>query len=65
MYCKYESQKTNSSNVHVALKFFQKKSIEIMEVQFLVITLGEGDSKENDDSDFEILLHFEAAFVAE
>ena len=36
-----------------------------MEVQFLVFNLGEGESDENDDRDFEILLHFEAAIVAE
>ena len=38
-----------------------------MEVQFFVffLNLGEGESDENDGSDFKILLHFEAAFVAE
>ena len=38
-----------------------------MEAQFLVsfLNLGEGASNENDDRNFEILLHFEAAIVAE
>ena len=38
-----------------------------MEVVFsyFSLDLGEGESDENDDSDFEILLHFETAIVAE
>ena len=38
-----------------------------MEVQFLVffLNLGEGESDENDDSKFEIFLHFEAVIIAE
>ena len=38
-----------------------------MEVQFLIsiLNLGEAESDENDDSDFEVFLHFEAAIVAE
>ena len=38
-----------------------------MEVQFLVffLNLGEEESNKNDDSNFEISLHFEAAIVAE
>ena len=38
-----------------------------MEVQFLVsfLNLGEGASDENIDRNFEILLHFEPAIVAE
>ena len=38
-----------------------------MEVQFLVffLNLGEAEVDENNDSDFEILLHFEAAIVVE
>ena len=41
--------------------------MKIMEVQFLVPSqnLGERESDENDDSDFKILLYFEAAIVAE
>ena len=37
-----------------------------MEVQFLVflLNLGEVESEQNDDNDFEILLHFEAAIAA-
>ena len=38
-----------------------------MKVQFLILTLnlGEAESDENDDSDFEIFLRFEVAIVAE
>ena len=38
-----------------------------MEVQFLIffLNLGEKKSDKNDDSNFEILLHFEAAIAAE
>ena len=38
-----------------------------MKVQFFffLMNLGEGESYEKDDCDFEILLHFEAAIVAE
>ena len=44
------------------VKCFYNKLIEIMEVQFLVFSLNlEVGSNENDDCDFEILLHFEAA----
>ena len=32
---------------------------------YLFLNLGEGESDENDDSSFEILLHFEEAIVAE
>ena len=37
-----------------------------MEIQFLVffLNLGEVESEYNDDNDFEILLHSEAAIVA-
>ena len=50
------------------LKCFYNRIIEIMEVQVLAIfflNLGEGESDENDDRDFEILLHFEETIVAE
>ena len=38
-----------------------------MGVQFLILILNseEAESDENNDSDFEIFLHFEAAIVAE
>ena len=32
---------------------------------YFFLNLGEGESDENDDSDFGILLHFEEAIVAE
>ena len=32
---------------------------------YFFLNLGEGKSDENDDSDFEILLHFEEVIVAE
>ena len=46
---------------------FSNKLKEIMEIQFLVffLSLEERKSDENDDSDFETLLHFAAAIVAE
>ena len=49
------------------LKYLQDKLIEIIQMQFLsyfFLSLREGESAENEDSDFEILLHFEAAIVA-
>ena len=33
-------------------------------LSYFFLNFGEGDSDENGDSDFEILLHFEAAIVA-
>ena len=46
---------------------FSNKLKEIMEIQFLVffLSLEERKSDENDDSDFETLLHFAVAMVAE
>ena len=43
------------------------KIIVILEVQLLVsfLNFGKGESNENDDSGFEILLNFDAAIVAE
>ena len=67
MYCKYESQEVSSNNIRVMLKYLQDKLIEIIQMQFLsyfFLSLREGESAENEDSDFEILLHFEAAIVA-
>ena len=32
---------------------------------YFCLNLGEGENDKNDDSDFEILLHFEEAIVAE
>ena len=34
-------------------------------LSYFILIFGEGDSDENDDSVFEILLHFEAAIAAE
>ena len=34
-------------------------------LNYFFLKLGEGESDENYDSDFEILLHFEAAIAAE
>ena len=51
------------------LNFFQNRLIEIMEVatvhSYLFLNLKEGKSDENDDSNIETLLNFEAAIVAE
>ena len=46
---------------------FSNNLIKIVEVQFLVFFLNfeEGGKYENDESNFEISLHFERAIVAE
>ena len=58
MYCKNESQEVSSRNVDVMLKCFYNNSN-------YGSTVGKSESDVNDDSDFEILLHFDAAIVVE
>ena len=63
MYCKYESQEVSSSNIHVMLKCYWNYGSTVHRYFFL--SIGGEEIGENDGSDFETLLHFETAFVAE
>ena len=68
MNCKYESQEVSLSNIHVILKCFLKQgnwNYGSTVFSYFYLNLGKWESDKNDDSDFEIMLHFEAAVVAE
>ena len=60
-----KKKKNSSSNIHIMFN----RLIEIMEVatvlSYLFLNLEKGENDENDDSNIEIWLNFEAAIAAE
>ena len=57
--------KLNSEKIKQHRGWVEKKSVAYKKSVYFFLDSGEGESDENDDSDFEILLHFEAVIAAE
>ena len=61
----YESQEVSSRYAQMFVRQVQwNYESAVLSLSYFFLSLGEGEIDENEDSNFEIVLHFEAAIVA-